>query len=296
MKYLVLILISFSVFAQSTVVTTLPELKWVVDEIVGSSSSIKSVSLLTGNEDAHYVDATPSFTLKMSKADLLVVNGLELEIGWIPKIIQMSGNSKIQFRSTGYCDTSTYIEKLQAIKNFNRSMGEVHALGNPHFTLSLVQMKNVSKKILECLKKLGPKHSKVFESNYESLNKKFDQHLQKLKEKISSISDAHFMTYHQEFVYYFKDFNLKSMGTLEKVPGILPSASHLLNISKLAKEKNVKLVLASITNPKKYLEKFKEITSIPYLQLPLHMNPEFKDYWEFHNFITSEILKNVKGK
>jgi zinc/manganese transport system substrate-binding protein len=294
MKFFLLFFISFSLFAKSKVVTTLPELKWVVDEI--SSSKINTISLLNGNEDPHFVDATPSFILKVSKADLVVANGLQLEIGWLPKVIQMSGNGKIQFLSTGYCDASTYIKKVQVIKNFDRSMGDIHPLGNPHYTLSLVQMKNVAKKVVECLKVLEPKYGSLFDANYKKLISKINNHLKKLKVKLSSLKGATLMTYHREFIYFFQDFDLKTAGTLEKVPGILPSASHLFNISKLAKAKQVRLVLASITNPKKYLSKFKEITKIPFIQLPLHMNSSFKNYLDFQTFITGEILENVKSK
>ena len=294
MKYIVILFLSFSVFAKSNVVTTLPELKWVVDEI--TSSTVKSTSLLSGNEDAHFVDATPSFVLKVSKADLVVANGLQLEIGWLPKVIEMSGNGKIQFQFMGYCDASAYVDKVQIIKNFDRSMGDIHPLGNPHFTLSINQMKNVAKKVTECLKKLEPKNISLFNSNYKKLVSKLDNHLKKLKEKLSPLKGVSFMTYHREFIYFFQDLDIKTAGTIEKVPGILPSASHLYNISKVAKAKKVKLVLASITNPKKYLEKFKEMTKIPFVQLPLHMNSEFKDYLEFQEFIGAEILRNVKSK
>lgn len=294
MKYLLLIFVTFPALANSTVVTTLPELKWIVDEI--SFSTVKSVSLLSGNEDPHFVDATPSFILKVSNADLVVANGLQLEIGWLPKVIQMAGNGKIQFLSKGYCDTSTYVKKTQVLDNYDRSMGDVHPQGNPHFTLSLSQMQHVAKKVFECLKELRPENEKLFESNYKELVRKLSEHLKKLKEKLKPLSKSNFMTYHREFIYFFQDFDLNAVGTLEKVPGILPSASHLYNVSQLAKEKNVKLVLASITNPKKYLDKFTEMTKINFIQLPLHMNPSIKNYFEFQDTLVEEMLKNVKAK
>lgn len=295
MKTLItLFIFSFTVFAKPNIVATLPELGWMVNEIGGEKVEVHS--LLNGNEDPHFVDATPSFILKVSNADLVVANGLQLEIGWLPKVIQMAGNGKIQFQAQGYCNASKDIQKLQVIQNFNRSMGDVHPMGNPHYTLSITQMIVAGRAIMECLINLEPKSAEVFSKNYESVKNKLESLHKKLVEKLKPLSGKNFMTYHREFVYFFNDYNLNSAGTLEKVPGILPSAAHLFEVAKLAKEKKVVLVLASITNPKKYLEKFKEMTEIDYIQLPLHMGDRFKGYIDFQETITSDILKYAKDK
>jgi zinc/manganese transport system substrate-binding protein len=301
MKYIIIFLVFIfynTSFAKSakTIVTTLPELKWVVDELAKEQKDIKSISLLSGNEDPHFVDATPGFIFKVSKADLIIANGLQLEIGWLPKVIQMASNSKIQFNSNGYCDASSYVDKLQVLKNFDRSMGDVHPMGNPHYTLSLVQMKNVAKKISECLVSLQPDYKIQINKNYNLLIKKIEKKLEAIQLALKELKQYKYMTYHREFVYYFNDLGLKSIGALEKVPGILPSASHLFKVSKLAKIQQVKLVFASLTNPKKYLAKFNELTGVPFVQLPLHMSSQFADYWSFQDFISQEILKHARSE
>ena len=297
MKYITPII--FALFLNSsfakTIVSTLPELKWVVDELTKGQKDIKSISLLNGTEDPHFVDATPGLIFKVSKADLVVANGLQLEIGWLPKVIQMASNSKIQLNSIGYCDASSYVDKLQVIQNFDRSMGDVHPMGNPHYTLSLVQMKKVAQKIQECLINLRPENQKEINTNYIGLLKSIDDKIVSIKSKLEKIKNYKFMTYHREFVYYFSDIGIKSIGALEKVPGILPSAGHLFEVSRLAKEQKVKLVFASLTNPRKYLAKFNELTGISYVQLPLHISSEFLYYLQLHDFIVQEILKNVKS-
>jgi zinc/manganese transport system substrate-binding protein len=300
MKYIIIFLALFSYntsFAKSgkMIVTTLPELKWVVDELSKDLKDIKSISLLSGNEDPHFVDATPGLILKVSKADLVVANGLQLEIGWLPKVIQMASNSKVQFNSTGHCDSSSYVEKLQVIKNYDRSMGDIHPVGNPHYTLSIAQMKNVAKKISECLVALMPEYQKQIQINQLQLQKKLSEKMSEISKKMSKLKKHNLMTYHREFVYYFSDIGLNSIGSLEKVPGVLPSASHLYKITEIAKKEDVKLALASLTNPRKYLAKFNELTNISFVQLPLHLSSKFKDYWEFQEFISDEILKNVKS-
>lgn len=294
MKIFLLLIICTQLWAKPTIVATLPELKWIVDEIAGNK--IESQSILNGNEDPHFVDATPSFILKVSNASLVVANGLDLEVGWLPKVIQMAGNSKIQFNANGYCDASQNITKTQVIPNYDRSMGDVHPLGNPHYTLSISQMKLASKKILECLISIDADNSNFYQKNQLKLMQNLSAHLTKIQELLKPLVGKFFMTYHQEFIYYQQDFNLSSQGTLESVPGILPSAAHLFNISKDAIDKKVVLVLASNTNPKKYLEKFKEMTKIPFVQLPLHMGDTFKDYLDFQSHLAMEILANANRK
>lgn len=295
-KIILILLVSFNSVYASTIVSTLPELKWVVDELTKGEKDFKSISLLSGHEDPHFVDATPGFIFKLSKAHLLVANGMELEVGWLPKVIEMAANSNIQLNSKGHCNTSSYVNKVQVVKNFDRSMGHVHPLGNPHFTLSLVQIKNVARKIKECLLTLEPKSEKNIKKNFDVFVKKVDLKTKEIRRKLSILQKFKFMTYHREFAYYFQDFSLDNIGTLEKIPGILPSAGHLYSVSKLAKEKKVKLAFASQTNPKKYLNKFNELTDIPVVQLPLHLTSKFNDYFEFHDFLSDEILKHVESK
>ncbi|MBC76008.1 MAG: metal ion ABC transporter substrate-binding protein [Halobacteriovoraceae bacterium] len=291
MNKLFLLFISFNAFAAIEVVTTLPEFKWVVDQIGKEHVSVKS--LLSGNEDPHYIDAVPSFIVKSSKADLLVKNGMQLETGWVPKVIQMAGNSKIKEGNAGHCDASADVDKANPIKNFNRSMGDVHPAGNPHYSLSVVQMKNVANTIFKCLSKVSPKKKSEFKANLNKTISKLNKLHKELKEKAKGLKGKTFMTYHLEFVYFFKDFGLNGVGTLEKVPGVLPSAAQLLEKSKLAKKENVDLILASTTNPRKYLEKFKEITGVPYTQLNLHMSDKYDDYIDYQKSLLEEIVNSV---
>lgn len=277
----------------TTIVTTLPELKWIVDELTADQKNIKTISLLSGNEDPHFVDATPGFIFKVSEAELVIANGLELEVGWLPKVIQMASNSNVQLNSNGYCDSSAYVSKMQVLKNFDRSMGDVHPMGNPHYSLSIVQMKNAAKKVNECLMNLSSVNQNLLKKSYSSLLNKFDKNIKQFKLRLNKLKDIKVMTYHREFVYYFSDFQIQTVGTLEKVPGILPSGSHLFKVAGLAKKNKVSLVLASATNPKKYLKKFNELTKVPFVQLPLHMTTKFKDYWDFQDYISMQILTKL---
>ena len=224
----ILTLIPVDSFSETKVVTTLPELKWIAQEL--KVPQLETISLLSGSEDPHFVDASPSFVLKIKNADLIIVNGLQLEMGWVPSAIEKAGNSKIQFQAKGYCDASEYVEKAQVTPNYNRSMGDIHPQGNPHYTLSLTQMSLAAKKIAECLSSVAPTYQELIQKNLSKLQNDFSQKLKAQKEKLSFLSETALMTYHLEFVYYLKDYSGESKGTIEKIPGVLPSSSHLFKI------------------------------------------------------------------
>lgn len=270
--------------AQAKVVTTLPEFTWVTKQLL---PKVESISLLEGVEDPHFIDASPSFVFKLAKAKLLILNGLELETGWLPAVIQMSGNADIQPGSNGYCNASTRVGAIGKLKKFDRSLGDVHAMGNPHYTLSILKMISSAQSIKDCLIKTGY-DEKIVDKNFKVLKRKLnDTHARIIKmwQKPKT-----FYVYHREFNYLTKEFPLKLRQSLEAVPGILPSANHLLKISKLAKKEKPVKVLASSTAPEKVLKKFKEISNIPYLKLQLHPSRN-QDYIEFITNFHKKILQ-----
>lgn len=270
-KIILFLIISFNL--QAKVVSTLPEFSWVSKQLL---PQVESISLLEGVEDPHFIDASPSFVFKLSKAKVLILNGLELEAGWLPAVIQMSGNGKIQPGKAGYCNASSKVQVIEKIKNYNRSMGDVHALGNPHYTLSATKMIDAARAITKCLKEAGY-NEQLLEKNFLELEKK----LIKVNKKLKSLwKQKTFYVYHREFNYLAKEFPIKLKQSLEAVPGILPSANHLVKVSKLSKKDRPLKVIASITSPKKVLEKFKEISGVPYEQLRLHPSRD-EDYIKF---------------
>lgn len=271
-KFLAFFILSTSVFGQ-TVVTSLPEFRWVVKQL---DPKVKVISLLEGSEDPHFVDATPGFIFKVAKAKLLILNGLELEVGWLPKVIEMSGNSSVQIGAKGYCDASKDVKKIGQIQNYDRSMGDVHPQGNPHYTTSLLRMQESALSIANCLKNSGISGKKI-DINLNKLQEKLQTAFIEIRKKVKSKT---YYIYHREFNYLAEDFNLSFKQSLEKVPGVLPSANYLVKIAKKVKKDKPSFVLAGNTSPTKILEKFKEISSVDYKKLPLHPRVD-EDYLAF---------------
>lgn len=269
--------------AQAKIVTTLPEFRWVAKKLLPSEESI---SLLEGTEDPHFVDASPSFVFKLAKAKVLILNGLELEVGWLPAVIQMSGNSDVQPNGKGYCNASSKVKVIERLKNFDRSMGDVHALGNPHYTLSLAKMIEAADAIKACFIKVGF-NAEELEKRYLSLKKELETVNESIKKKWKKKS---FYVYHREFNYLKTEFPVELKQSLEAVPGVLPSANHLMKISKLAKKDKPSFVLAAYNSPTKVLKKFQEISGIPFKQLQLHPARD-QDYLAFIVEFHDNLLK-----
>lgn len=287
-KLLTLFFMAIPAVAKINVTATLPEFAWAAKEIGGDQVAVQS--FLAGTEDPHYMDASPAFVFKAAKADVLILNGMELESGWLPKILQMSGNAKIQRGEEGYCDASEKVKKLEEVKNYDRSQGDIHPQGNPHYTLSAKAMIAVGEKIKSCLKAAG---AKKLDEAFSAYKKNMQALYEKQKSKLEPLKDKKFMVYHREFSYFLNDYGLKSLGSLEEVPGVLPSAGYLANTAAAAKKNEVALVLASSIAPQKYLEKFKELSGVGYLAAQIHPLGE-QDYGEFFNKLVNEIVAHGK--
>jgi zinc/manganese transport system substrate-binding protein len=281
--FIKLVFFNFVLIAQAlaaNVVTTLPEFKWIAEALLPEA---KTLTLLQGNEDPHFVDATPAFIFKVAKADVLIMNGMQLEIGWLPNVIQLSGNAKVQVGATGLCDASLKVKKIQVIENYNRSMGDVHPMGNPHYTLSPLQMMEVVDTIADCLGSLGDK------KNIAQKAKVLKERLQEISKLLTEkLKDRRVYVYHREFQYLASDYKLNVLQSLEEVPGVLPSATFLSHMATKAQEDKPLVVLAAMTSPEKILVKFKELSKISYVKLRLHPK-EDQDYLDFMKEFLNKI-------
>ena len=178
-------------------------------------------------------------------------------------------------------------------EKITRAMGDVHAEGNPHYHLGISNMIEGSEVILEALISVDPKKASVYLKNFESM--KMD--LKKLKKEISEVlrpvRKTKFMQYHKEFSYFFKEYGIESLGAVESVPGVPPSAGRIARVSFKAKRSNVKAVLGSLTSPKRILNKINEAVGIKTLQLPLSImkNSKYNTYEAHQRFLAKSLLE-----
>ena len=225
-----------------TVVTSTTDMGALAQEVGGDKINVESIA--KGYQDPHFVEAKPSFLLKLRNADLLIVVGLQLEIGWLPPLITQSGNPRIQVGAPGYLDASQFAEILDIpTGQITRAMGDVHPLGNPHYWLDPDNGRRVARGIATKLGELDPPDSAYFQQRFQDFDKRLTAAEQKWDAEMAPFRGRKMVTYHNSFTNFAKRFHLDVIGYVEPRPGIPPTPTHTLDLIGLMKRENCKLVL-----------------------------------------------------
>ena len=201
-------------------------------------------SIARGYQDPHFVEAKPSFILKLQRADLLVVVGRELEIGWLPPLLTQSRNSRIQSGAAGYLDVSLGATILEVpTGQITRAMGDVHPLGNPHYWMDPENGKRIAKQIADKLSELRPNDRAYFQRQLATFTTRLDGEEKRWLAMMAPYKGTKVVTYHRSFPNFAERFGLDIMGYVEPRPGIPPTPQHTLDLINEMKRQNVKLVL-----------------------------------------------------
>jgi zinc/manganese transport system substrate-binding protein len=224
------------------VVTTTEDLASIAREVGGDRIVVESIS--RGYQDPHFVEAKPSFILKLQKASLLVVVGRELEIGWLPPLIQQSRNAKVQVGAEGYLDASREARILDVPQGqVTRAEGDVHPLGNPHYWLDPENGKVIARAITQKLVQLRPNDKAYFEQRLNDFSTRLTEAERRWVQLLAPYRGTKVVTYHRSFSNFAERFGLDVIGYIEPRPGIPPSPQHTLDLMNEMKRQNVKLVL-----------------------------------------------------
>jgi zinc/manganese transport system substrate-binding protein len=228
--------------AKLRVVSTLQDFASLAEAVGGIR--VDTFTIAKGYQDPHFVDAKPSFILKLSNADVLIVAGLELEIGYLPPLIDQSRNDKIHPGSPGYLDASIGCDILQRpTQQVTRAMGDVHPYGNPHYWTDPDNGRVIARAIAAKLTELDPagqaeyaKNLAAFEANLSTKEKEWDA-------KMAPYAGTKIVTFHDSWPNFAKRFKIVIAGHVEPKPGIPPSPSHTLEIINLIRAEKIPLIL-----------------------------------------------------
>jgi zinc/manganese transport system substrate-binding protein len=295
---------SFSAWAAERikVVTTLPDFAWMVQEIGGDAVEVKA--LLRGTENPHYVDAVPDFIRQVAEAKVVCLAGLDLEAGYMPAVLARSGNAAVQSGGPGYCEIGKSVKTLDKPTGpINRSMGDVHPGGNPHFFLSPKSLAAGSVEVVKALSRVDAaraaqyeKAGAAFQAKMENLSKEIHARLEPFR--AAQKDKPILIEYHKEYAYFLKDYGLLSFGSIEEKPGMPPSAGRLASVGSDAKAAGVKLALAAPYNPAKTLQRFTEISGIPVVVVPTMVQNKgpAANYAELQKHIADALLQALQPK
>ncbi len=224
------------------IMTATTDLAALAQEIGGDRVEVESVA--RGYQDPHFVEAKPSFLLKLRHADLLIVVGLELEIGWLPPLISQSTNPKIQVGAPGYFDASRFAKILEIPTGVvTRAEGDVHPLGNPHYWLDPENGLRIAKGIQNKLSEMRPGDAAYFAERYNSFEQRIKQADEKWLAEMKPYAGRKVVTYHRSWPNFAEHFGLNVVGYVEPRPGIPPSPQHTVELIGLMKRDGVKVIL-----------------------------------------------------
>ena len=255
-----------SASAQIRVVATTPDLAALAREIGGNAVSV--VALAKPTEDPHFVDAKPSHIVTLNRADVLIEGGAELELGWLPPLLESSRNAKIGSGAPGRVVASSGIRMLEIPTSFDRSKGDVHSLGNPHFLMDPTNVKTVARSIAARFSRVDAKSAGTYAANLARFNSRIETKAAEWQRALAPYRGSKIVTYHKDFVYFANRFGLVIVDELEPKPGIAPSPAHLARVISDMKAQNVKVVLLQPYQNRRTAETVARRTGATVLEMP----------------------------
>ena len=237
------------VFAQQIrVVATWPALADITRQI--GKELVNVDSLATGVEDPHGVPMKPSFVPRLNRADVLVLIGLEDEHSWLPALLEVANNPKILLGRPGYIDCSMGVPVLEAPTLVDRSEGDLHPKGNPHYLLDPVRAKIAAQNIATGLSRNYPQHQQVFDKNLKAYLAELDSWIERWEKMGVPLRGVKFVEYHPEWIYLADRFGMKRIGSVELKPGIEPTPNHIVELVQEIKQDKAQLLIYGAQNPR----------------------------------------------
>jgi len=295
----VVLLVGLAIPAQAKlrVVTSLQDLAAIADAVGGDR--VETFALARGYQDPHFVDAKPSFIVKLSRADLLIAAGLELEIGYLPPLIDQSRNEKIHPGSAGYLDASAGCDILQKpTQVVTRAMGDVHPYGNPHFWTDPENGRVIARAIAAKLTELDPAGKAAFDAGLAAFETSLSAKEREWEAKMAPFAGTKVVTFHESWPNFAKRFKLEIVGTVEPKPGIPPSPTHTLEIINLISRDRVPAILVEPYFDRKTPDYIAEKTGCAVVTFYPSVGgiPELKDYFDVFDHNVDAFVNAMKGK
>ena len=293
------LLLAAPAFGKVQVVTSLQDFASIADAIGGSR--VETFALARGYQDPHFVEPKPSFVLKLSKADLLIVAGLELEVGYLPPLLDQSRNAKIRPGSPGYLDASTGCDILERpTGTVTRAMGDVHPFGNPHYWLDPENGRVIARAISARLSAIDPPGAADYAKNLAAFEAKLTEGAKRWDAALAPYAGTELVTYHNSWPNFLKRFKLTAAGYVEPKPGVPPSPSHTVELIDLMRAKKTPVILMEPYFDRKTPQQIAEKTGATLLVFIPSVGglPEIKDYFGLFDYdvkLLADALAAKKG-
>jgi zinc/manganese transport system substrate-binding protein len=237
-------------FAQKIrVVATFPDLADMARQI--GKDLVTVDSLATGVEDPHGVPMKPSFVPRLNRADVLILTGLDDEHAWLPALLEVANNPKILNQGKpGYIDCSVGIPVLEAPERMDRTEGDLHPKGNPHYMLDPIYGKVAAKNIAAGLSRNFPQHQAEFQRNLQAYTAELDNWIDKWKKTAAPLKGVKYVEYHPQWIYFAERYGMQRIGSVEIKPGVEPTPNHIVDLVQTIKQEKPQVLLFGSQNPR----------------------------------------------
>jgi zinc/manganese transport system substrate-binding protein len=236
-----LIVTATPALAKLNVVATTPDIASIAKEIGGNQIDLTTLAKAT--EDPHFVDAKPSFIVKLNRADVLLEGGAELEIGWLPALLDQARNSKLAPGAPGHISCAQGVRLLEIPSTLDRSKGDIHAAGNPHYLVDPVNAKIVAQHIADAFCALDSKSADAYRANLRKFSDALDAKMAEWQKTMASYKGQQIVAYHNSWLYFGKRFGLVIDLFLEPKPGVPPTPTHLAEVITKMRADNVHVII-----------------------------------------------------
>jgi len=292
MKKIITLLLLLSSFALASirVETTYSTLGAITQKIGGDLVSVHV--LASAKYDPHFIVPKPSLLAKLRRADLLIMNGGGLELGWLPPLIRGANNAKIQNGAKGFLDISHFIPMIDVPMSVSRGFGDVHAQGNPHYSTDPHMVPLIAKAIADKLVKIDNNNAQKYEKNLEVFLTEWKSYLERFDTKMNECKDKKVVQYHELFNYFLQRYNYKSYGNIEPLPGIAPSSKHTIATLNIIKKNGIKLILQDVYHEHKTAKFIASKTDARVAVVPHDMGADGSKTLEgFYNNIAKQLCR-----
>jgi zinc/manganese transport system substrate-binding protein len=281
-------------FAALNVFACEPEWGALAREIGGDKASVYVAS--TALQDPHRIEARPSLIARARSADLAICTGAELEIGWMPLVQTQSGNAKIQAGQPGYFEAASVVRLLEKPDRVDRSMGDVHAAGNPHIHLDPRNIARVAQALGERMAALDPPARKDYEGRTRDFLERWREATARWESKAAPLKGMPLVVYHKNMTYMIQWLGMREVANLEPKPGLPPSTGHLADLLAKLQREPAKAIVRSAYNDPRPGEWLAERAKIPSIAIAFTVGgtPQAKDLFSLYDDTLERLLAAAK--
>jgi len=277
--------------ADLNIFTCEPEWAALAQELGGKKIKVKSAT--NALQDPHYIQARPSLISKVGRADLIVCSGAQLEIGWLPMLLRKGNNPGVLPGSTGFLEASMYVKRLDVAVNSDRSQGDVHPQGNPHIQTNPHNIQLVATVMSERMAQLDRDNADFYRQRLVNFSQRWAAAITAWEQRAANLRGKRVIAHHKSWVYLENWLDLVEVATLESVPGIPPTASHLGNLlNRFGGDKGADFIIRAPFQSEKPSKWLSERTGIPAVLLPLTVGgtEQSSDLFNWFDDILNRLL------